>query len=133
MNQLTFTNVDGKMLFFIGILKRDVIYDLDGSLSQKFDGTSRTSATIVHGFPHIAAYNQAACPAPTTAANWDGAVMCDNTITIRRVMFGLLQNAQLFNNQYIKIAELSNITATTPVNTSTSLVTSAADTINPLK
>jgi len=103
MEQLTFTNVTGKMLFFIGILKRDVIYDLDGSLSQKFDGTSRASATIVHGFPHIAATNQADCPPPTTAANWDGAVMCGPSITIRRVMFGSLQNTQLFNNQYIKI------------------------------
>ena len=94
MNQLTFTNVLGKMLFFIGILKRDVIYDLDGSLSQKFDGSTRTSATIVHGFPHIKAYNPSTCPAPTTSSDWDGAVMCDHTVTIRRVMFGLLLPSQ---------------------------------------
>ena len=43
VNQLTFTNVSGRMLEMIGILKRDVIYDLDGSFSNKFDGITRTS------------------------------------------------------------------------------------------
>jgi hypothetical protein len=103
------TNVTGKMLFFIGALKRDVIYDLDGSLSQKFDGTTRTSGTIVQGFPHIAAYNPTDCPQPSTPTNWDGAVMCGPSVTIKRVMFGQLMNAQLFKNQFIKIVELSNI------------------------
>ena len=95
MEKLTFTNVLGKMLLFIGILKRDVIYDLDGSLSQLFDGTTRSSGgTVVQGFPHIAHYNPSTCPAPSTAGNWDGAVMCDHTVTIRRVMFGLLLPSQ---------------------------------------
>lgn len=133
MEKLTFTNVLGKMLFFIGILKRDVIYDLDGSLSQKFDGTTRSSGTIVQGFPHIKAYNPSTCPPPSAVGNWDGAVMCGPTVTIRRVMFGNLRNQQLFNNQYIKIAELANINDVTPVNATADLVTSEPDTITPLK
>ena len=79
MERITFTNVTGKMLFFIGALKRDVIYDLDGSLSQKFDGTSRSSATIVQGFPHIATLNTVDCPPPSVAGNWDNAVTVSYT------------------------------------------------------
>lgn len=104
VKQLTFTNCSGKMLHFIGGLKRDVIYDLDGSLSQKFDSTSRASGSIVHGFPHIKHSNPSTCPIATSSGDWDGAVMCGPTITIRRVMFGNLRNQQLFNNQYIKLA-----------------------------
>ena len=56
LDNITVANVTGNMLNMIG-LKRDVIYDLDGSLSRAFDNTTRTSATIVHGFPHIALSN----------------------------------------------------------------------------
>jgi hypothetical protein len=55
VSQLSFTNVTGKMLFMIGV-KRDVIYDTDGSFSLRFDGNPQDNATIVHGWPHIAAY-----------------------------------------------------------------------------
>jgi len=101
VQKLTFTNVSGMMLNMIG-LKRDVIYDLDGSFSASFDGVSRTSGSIVHGFPHIAAFNQAECPLATTEANWDGAVMCGPAITIRRVWFTNLDDQQLFNAQNMK-------------------------------
>ena len=111
------------MLFMIG-LKRDVIYDLDGSLSQKFDGTTRTSGTIVHGWPHIAAYNQNTCPSATTSTDWDGAVMCGPTVTIRRVVFTNLIDQQLFNAQNMKAAELQAITDTIDPNISSSLHTS---------
>lgn len=98
---LTFTNVTGKMLFMIQ-MKRDVIYDLDGSFSLKFDGQSRASGTIVHGWPHIAAFNQNTCPTATTASDWDDAVMCGPTVTIRRVMFTNALNKDLFNSIDLK-------------------------------
>lgn len=133
MEQITFTNVTGKMLFFIGALKRDVIYDTDGSLSQKFDGTSRASGTIVQGFPHIATTNTADCPSPSsvsTPADWDNAVMCGPAITIRRVMFGQLLNKQLFHNQFIKAVELSNINNTVASDLAPGLFTSAENNID---
>ena len=99
LDQLTFTNVTGQILLMISILKRDVIYDLDGSLSQKFDGISRTSATIVHGWPHIAAFNNNTCPLASNSSEWDGAVMCDPSVTIRRVIFTNMIDHQLFNAQ----------------------------------
>ena len=94
----------------ISILKRDVIYDTDGSFSQLFDGTSRPSATIVHGWPHITVFNNNTCPPATNPSNWDGSVMCDSTVTVRRVIFTNMQEHQLFNAQDMKATELQAIT-----------------------
>ena len=91
-------------------LKRDVIYDLDASLSSKFDNVARTSATIVYGWNHIANYNQNTCPLATNKAAWDNAIMCDQSVSIKRVVFTNLVNAQLFKDQFIKTAELTRIT-----------------------
>ncbi len=52
LKNLTFFGVNGSYLFMVG-MKRDVVYDLDGSLSASFDGATRTSATIVSNFAHI--------------------------------------------------------------------------------
>jgi len=97
-------------------VKKDVIYDLDASFSSKFDGGSRTSATIVWGFPHIATYNAAVCPSATSPTNWDNAVMCDQTVAIKRVLFGNIINKQLFVSQKQKAAELPTINSTLDVN-----------------
>ena len=113
VSQLTLTNVTGTMLFMIG-LKRDVIYDLDGSLSYAFDQTSRTSGTIVHGFPHIASSNPSLCPAALSPGNWDGAVMCGASATLRRVVFTNLANHQDFASQNLRATELSNVTDVVP-------------------
>lgn len=83
-------------------MKRDVIYDLDGSFVSKFDNKSRASATIVWGFPHIANSNQGDCPSATYPAAWDNAVMCGANITIRRVLFSNIINHQLFVSQLQK-------------------------------
>jgi hypothetical protein len=70
----------------IGV-KKDVIYDLDGSLSMAFDGTTRTSGTIVQNYPHIGRYNQNNCPPATVAAAWDNTIMCNQNVKIRRIYF----------------------------------------------
>lgn len=103
VNKLKFDQINGNILFMIK-MKRDVIYDLDGSFSQLFDGTNRTSATIVYGFPHIATYNQNTCPKATSPSSWDNAVMCGPTITIRRVLFSNIINHQLFVSSNQKAA-----------------------------
>ena len=93
----------------ISDLKRDVIYDLDGSLSNAFDQKARTSATIVHGFPHIALSNPNLCPPAQTPSKWDGAVMCDSSATIRRVAFTNLDKRQNFASLAMKASELANL------------------------
>jgi hypothetical protein len=102
VSQLTLTNVTGGLLNMISDLKRDVIYDLDGSLSNAFDQKNRTSATIVHGFPHIALSNPTLCPPALNAANWDGAVMCDSSVTVRRVAFTNMRKHQDFASLAMK-------------------------------
>lgn len=96
-------------------LKRDVIYDLDGSLSQAFDGTARSSGTIVWGYPHIAAYNNNTCPFARNSSGWDNAVMCGPTVSVRRVGFTNLGKHQDFAGQFMKAAELSSATSVLPL------------------
>jgi hypothetical protein len=101
LQKLTFSNVSGQLLFMIG-LKRDVIYDLDGSLSQLFDNATRSAATIVHGWPHIAASNPSLCPPAAAPSRWDNAVMCAPSVSVRRVFFTNLMEPQLFSAQNIQ-------------------------------
>ena len=46
---ITYTNVTSKKLQMLG-LRREIIYDMDGTYSQGFDSNSRASATIVNNF-----------------------------------------------------------------------------------
>lgn len=116
LNQLTFSNFSGKYLFMIG-LKRDIVRDLDGSLSQAFDGQTRASGTVVHGFPHIAAYNNADCPPASTTTDWDDAVMCAPALKLRRAWITNLIDKQLFNAQLMKVVQLNSINDTVDPNT----------------
>lgn len=108
IKNLTFTGVVGKYLLMIG-LKRDVIYDLDGSLSDAFDGGDRSSATIVSNFAHIGTSNNNACLQSSTPSVWDDAYMCDQTVTIRRVFFTNLIDPYVFSTQFMKVMEISSI------------------------
>lgn len=112
LKQLTLTDVTGNLLFMIG-LKRDIIYDIDGSLSIAYDNTSRpTGATIVHGYPHIASTNTDFCPPPADTTKWDGAVMCNSSTSLRRVGFTNLADHQDFQRQFMKAIELKTVTDT---------------------
>jgi hypothetical protein len=120
------------MLYMIGFDRRCVIYDLDGSLSSAFDGVSRASGTIVHGWPHIAAFNQNTCPPATTPSAWDWSVYCGPTVTIRRVWFTNLQNVQNFNAQYMKVTEIQTTTEVVSPTISSTLFTSVMNVIDPV-
>lgn len=89
-------------------LKRDVIYDLDASLSKYFSNRNRTSATIVFGYNHIAKSNQIHCTAAAEVGKWDSAIMCDQNVTIRRVYFTNLIDLNTFNNQFMKVKSISS-------------------------
>lgn len=68
-------------------VKRDVIVDLDGCLSSYFFNTSIASGTLVWGYNHIAKRHPLSCHSAVIAQSWDGIIMCDPTITIRRIFF----------------------------------------------
>jgi len=108
VKQWTLSQINGKMLFMIG-MKRDVIYDIDGSLSNAFDGGSRPSGTIVQSYNHIKNYEQSTCPGATITDNWDNTLMCNSSVTVRRVMFTNLVDLRLFKMQWIKVKTLNNI------------------------
>ena len=106
-------------------MKRDVIYDTDGSLSQIYDGKNRTSAAIVQGYNQIAKYATTICPPPSNLQNRDGSLMCDSSVSVRRVAFTNPVNARLFKNMGMKVAPLSNITQTIDPNISSTFYTTA--------
>ena len=89
-------------------LKRDVIYDSDCSFCPLFDSKNRTRATITFGYNHIASYHANTCPNATNPLNWDNAVMCDQTISIRRVWFTNIMNPESFKFQKMKVAQITN-------------------------
>jgi hypothetical protein len=69
---------------------------------------SRTSGTIVSNYPHIAIYQQNNCLSSPIAAAWDNALMCDQTATVRRIMFTNLADPYIFNHQTMKVLYLYN-------------------------
>jgi hypothetical protein len=105
---LTFNSINGQYLLMLG-LKRDVIYDQDASFAGIFgnDNGQTTSATIIRGYNHIANYNQASCHGPAEN-KWDGAILCDQTVTIRRIFFTNVIDLNTFNNQFMKVIPINS-------------------------
>ena len=103
---LTFNAANGKFLFMIG-LKRDVIYDLDGSFAMYFDSTPRASASIVSGWNHIGQHSN--CTQATDNTKWDNAYMCDQSVTIRRVAFANLLVQQNFKSQFMHVSQIADV------------------------
>jgi hypothetical protein len=66
-------------------LQRDVIVDIDGSLSLYFFNTSISSGTLVWGYNHIAKRHPLSCRPANSSSKWNGIIMCDPSITIRRI------------------------------------------------
>ena len=82
-------------------LKRDVLYDLDASLSPYFGGSFGSSATLVWSYNHIIQQNS--CKQAINSTQWDNILLCDQTITIRRVFFTNILSLANFNGQDMKI------------------------------
>lgn len=97
---ITYTNVTSKKLQMLG-LRREIIYDVDGTYSQGFDSNSRVSATIVNNFKHIA--DEPDCYSPGDQSIWEDTLICDPTITVRKLTFSNTQNQSLFKNTPMKI------------------------------
>jgi len=106
-------------------MKRDVIYDTDGSLSQTFDGNTRSYASIVQSYNHIANYYQNVCPASAIPSVWDNSLMCNSSVTVRRVAFTNLVESRLFKAQAIKVMPINDIKQTIDPNISSNFYTSA--------
>lgn len=91
-----------------------MIYDTDASFSRYFDNITRSSATIVSNFKHLA--DDPACKSSPTPNIWDNALVCDQSVIIRRVMFTNLQNEKLFDKIAMKVQKISSIYEVVSVN-----------------
>ena len=57
-------------------LKRDIFYDLDGSLTNThFNAKTIDKGALVQGFPHL--LQEPACAVAATPSKWDNAAVCD--------------------------------------------------------
>jgi len=109
----------------IGV-KKDIIYDLDGSLSVAFDGTARsvrTSGTLVQNYPHIAQYNQNTCPSATDPTLWDNAIMCNQNKVIRKIVFTNLMEFNTFKMQTMKVVPINSFDEVVPTSIADALHT----------
>ena len=81
--------MEGKYITMNG-LKRDVIYDEDGSLAPLFNMTT-PKASFIWGYPHIAKEELDLCN-PSDLLQLSGYLLCEEQITIRRIYFTNLMN-----------------------------------------
>lgn len=82
---ISYTDVNASYIFW-QIPRREVYYDLDGSLSSTvFDGTTRTKTTITPYFPHNDI--PGTCFNATTPTKWDSAQLCGSNAVVRTVVF----------------------------------------------
>lgn len=114
IDTIQYTNVSGAYLFFNG-LKREIIYDADATFSKNFDTVTRTSATIVSNFKHIAA-DTTACKSAAAAnlSRWDSGLVCDQTVKVRRVTFTNIADTTLFNLVPMKVQKIANVQEIVP-------------------
>jgi hypothetical protein len=99
-------------------LKREVVYDLDGSFVANFDlRTNRTAATLVNNWTHLAV--EGACANATNPAVWNNAIVCDESLTIRRVLFRNLLIANEFKSIQIKAQRIADVSEVVAINTTT--------------
>jgi hypothetical protein len=111
--------------------KRDIIYDLDGSLSPYFFNSSSTSGTIVANYNHIANFNQDCLPPLINQSAWNSVIMCGPRVTIRRILFTNIISVGAYYYQFywasINILPITNISEIrNSTNMNYSLVTTAA-------
>jgi hypothetical protein len=100
-SKISYTNINGGFYDMLG-LKREVFYDLDGSLTNGvFDSVTRLSATLTFGWRHL--LQDPACVSATNPALWDTAAVCGPTVTVRQVMFANMINPELFSRQSIRV------------------------------
>jgi len=56
-------------------LKRDILYDLDGTFSAPLNSLTRPRGTVVWGYKHLT--DDSACTPATMPGIWDDSIVCD--------------------------------------------------------
>ncbi len=80
--QVSFTSINGLAVSMYGD-RKDIIYDLDGSLSTYFFNTTQANGTLMNSFNHIT-FSQDRCRI-STWDSWGSLVFCGSNAIIRRI------------------------------------------------
>lgn len=116
-SNISYQDIQGAYYNMLG-LKREVFYDLDGSLTNNvFDNNTRTSATLTYGFPHL--LQDPACLSASDPTLWDTGAACDSTVTVRQTMFCNLIDPNVFRSQPIRVNMLASVEDVTNPNLTT--------------
>jgi hypothetical protein len=105
ISNITYTNVQGYKLFMSGV-KREILYDLDGSFTgTDFDGTPRSSAAVTNNWKHLASHS--ACLPTSNLSQWHNTIACDETVKLAAVTIAHLSPTTTFDKVGMKIQEIS--------------------------
>lgn len=99
---MSYSSISGAYLSMLGS-KKEIIYDLDGSLSPYFFNLSMVAGTVVYGYQHIANFHTNECRFPINDSSgwgWNGMVMCNPSLTIRRITFTNIIGANYYYDFY---------------------------------
>jgi hypothetical protein len=125
-NQVLFTNVGSSLILtsifiditndvfnylaFVGSMKRDIITVTDNSFDDVYgDYKPRANSTIVEAYPHITANSYCLSLNDIRLDNrWGGAAVCNQYVTIRKVMFTNLAVKNSFTAQYMKVLAIQD-------------------------
>ena len=112
IENLTLTNITASQAIFWNGMRREIIYDLDGTLSNHLTGSQKPKGTLVYNYPHL---NQdQACE--LNSAQWNGTLYCDETAIVRSVMITNLLDFKLFERSPMKVKLLSSVDEVVPEN-----------------
>lgn len=119
---MSYSSISGKYLGMLGSMK-EIIYDLDGSFSPYFFNSSLATGTVVYGYQHIANFHTSECHFPiNNSSAWNGMIMCNPSLTIRRITFTNIIGANYYYEFYwttMYVLPVQNVT--TPIINSTSI------------
>ena len=101
ISNISYTNISGMKLYMAGV-KREVLYDLDGSFTTTdFDGSQRSSAAVTYNYKHLA--SDPACRPPTDSTLWDNTLACDENVKVALVALSAIAPSSNFNFAPMKV------------------------------
>ena len=80
---------------------------MDGTFSRGYDNVFRTKATILKAFQHIR--GEPGCIYVDKSIKWDYAIVCNESVTVRKVTFMNVLPYYFANHFPLKVARLSDI------------------------
>ncbi len=105
---IQYMNINGPYFFMMGDVKRDVFYDVDGSLTRTvFDGKARSTGTLTYGWPHL--LQDSECLPASNRSLWDSAALCNGTSIVRQVMFTNLIKELEFSGQPMRVRMINGV------------------------